>query len=698
MSSAVGDQGTGNGAGTGVAASETSISHSREKISLCCEIILDHFGPIAAQVSSTLLQRGRLTLRELSRFLATPTIHAPTGYVPEQDDVSHAETSMYDIWQGAGNTSSNLGGSSTSSSATSWSTPLKSQRLIQQTLLTLIQHNICWHARALPNGSLVQASMDNFTSAEDAFQGVEYFQINVEEVLPRLRFGAYLNIAEERFGEAGLSSINIILRNGKIKAADVIETVSQQGHDREIVEDILRDLLYYGYVQPSWPKVHTSARDRRISYEAELVSRTRKILGPKEKLEIAESARNTLVNDDHEVWFSSKREEKPVRRGLGPRRLTKKRRLNGKGQKDGKLGSKKTKATNGKPAKRTILGIELSDEEEVDDGSGPKSFSIDENIFVRINHDRFDVHLRDEFILRTVESRYNSQLAKIVQVMLHLCTGAYDTIPSARDIHSSSVHVNTLRQKLPLKMGLKDAFDQRTMKEKLGSDASHDSALLGEAVAILLGGGDESRLGQSRRFVGPSDSARPNKHMGGYSQVQIEYANAAKMMRNAILRTVIEAQFGSNGLRVITLLQDLGKLDEKQISKVCLLSMSETRDVCARLFAAGLLSLQEIPKASERVAARSFFFWYVDEKKSISWLSDRLCKSLARLTQRRRHEQAREADLLVKSERIDVKMDETLLKDVERIRLKRLQETVEIISLAELRTWQDLFIVSSLPE
>ncbi|MCO5549725.1 hypothetical protein L7F22_003198 [Adiantum nelumboides] len=575
MSSAVGDQGTGNGAGAGVAASETSISHSREKISLCCEIILDHFGPIAAQVASTLLQRGRLTLRELSRFLATPTIHAPTGYVPEQDDVSQAEASMFDAWQGAANGASSSG---TSSSATSWNTPLKSQRLIQQTLITLIQHNICWHARALPNGSLVQAAMDDSTSLEDAFRGMEYFQINVEEVLPRLRFGAYLNIAEERFGEAGLSSVNTILRNGKIKAADVIERVTQKGHDREHVEDIMRDLLYYGYIQLSWPKVHTSARDRRISYEAELVSRTRKILGPKEKMEIAETARKALTNDDYEVWFSSKREEKPA------------------------------KATNGKSTKRTFMGIELSEEEDGDEATGPKSFSIDEDIYVRINHDRFDVHLRDECILRTVESRYNSQLARIVQVMLHLCTGAFDTIPSARDIYSNSLHVNTLRQKLPLKMGLKDAFDQKTMKEKLGSDASHDSALLGEAIAILVGGGDESRTGQARRIIGPSEFSRPNKHMGGYSQIQVEYRNAARLMRYAILRTVIEAQFGANGLRVITLLQDLGKLDEKQISKVCLISMSETRDVCARLFAAGLLSLQEIPKASERVAARSFFF------------------------------------------------------------------------------------------
>ena len=35
-----------------------------------------------------------------------------------------------------------------------------------------------------------------------------------------------------------------------------------------------------------------------------------------------------------------------------------------------------------------------------------------------------------------------------------------------------------------------------------------------------------------------------------------------------------------------------------QISKLGLIAMGETRDVCARLFAASLLSLQEIPKGN----------------------------------------------------------------------------------------------------
>lgn len=700
--------------------SETSVSHSREKISLCCEIILDHFGAIAAvsakrtwaieaslsltclhhcllisqQVACTLLQRGRLTLRELSRFLATPTLHAPTGYVPEQDDVAQAEAAQMDAWSGAA--LGNAGKGAASTSASSWSTPLRSQRLIQQALLTLIQHHLCWHARPLPDGTLVQAPMDDSTSAEDAFRGMEYFQINVEEVLPRLRFGTYLAFAEDRFGEVGAAIVNEILRHGKLRATDVVARISHQGHPPDLIQDTLRDLLFYAYIQPSLAKAHISPRDRRIAYEAEIVSRERKLLGPKDKMRIALAAQDRLHDDDREIWFTTPSDQRPVRRGLYVR-PTKKRSattINGRSR-NGKS-AKKGKA-NDENARKSLLTIESSDDES--DANSRRSLSVDPNVFLRVNFDRFDLHIRNELIVQAAGSRFNTPIASVLQVMMQFDMGSYETIASSRDNCSTSIHVNTLRQKLPPGLSLRDAFDRDTLRRKLGSDSStSDAALLGEVIAVLLGAGDESPSGRTKRFIGPAENARTNVNVGGFSQVQVEYRNAARTMRHQILRNVVEAQFGRPGARVMSLLNELGKLDEKQISKVCLMSMSETRDVCARLFAAGLLSLQEVPKSSERVAARSFFFWYVDERKCIAWLSDRLCKTLARLAQRRRHELAREADLMAKALRSDMRNDESLLRDIERLRLQRVRQTVDIISLAELRTWHDLFIAGLLPE
>jgi DNA-directed RNA polymerase III subunit RPC3 len=217
-----------------------------------------------------------------------------------------------------------------------------------------------------------------------------------------------------------------------------------------------------------------------------------------------------------------------------------------------------------------------------------------------------------------------------------------------------------------------------------------------------LGAGDISRAGLSRRLVTPGGTANGSVIGAGASQtptqLHVQFGNAARVLREQLLRNVVEAQFGGSGTRIMSLLRDMGKLEEKHISKLTLMPMGETRDVCSRLFAASLLSLQEVPKSSDRSAARTIFFWYVNEKKCTAWLCDHLFKTLSRLSQRRRHELVKEADLISKSQRIDIAQDHSLMNDIERRRLQKVQDTVGLIALGEQRTWQDLFVVLQLPE
>lgn len=129
-----------------------------------------------------------------------------------------------------------------------------------------------------------------------------------------------------------------------------------------------------------------------------------------------------------------------------------------------------------------------------------------------------------------------------------------------------------------------------------------------------------------------------------------------------------------------------------------MLSMSETRDICSRLFASSLLELQEVPKSADRNPQRTFFLWHVNLSKAYAWLLDHLYKSLARLGQRRAHERARQAPLLAKCSRTDVKEDVAgLLSEWEKEQLERLNETLRALTIAEMRTERDVFIVRDLP-
>lgn len=122
--------------------------------------------------------------------------------------------------------------------------------------------------------------------------------------------------------------------------------------------------------------------------------------------------------------------------------------------------------------------------------------------------------------------------------------------------------------------------------------------------------------------------------------------------------------------------------------------MGETRDVCSRLFAASLLSLQEIPKSNERNPQRTFFLWFVDVPKCKTWMLDHLYRTLLQLSQHRICSLRDNAPLLRKSERLDVKEDaHALLADWERAELAGVNTMLENIAVAEGRVDLDIFIM-----
>jgi len=174
----------------------------------------------------------------------------------------------------------------------------------------------------------------------------------------------------------------------------------------------------------------------------------------------------------------------------------------------------------------------------------------------------------------------------------------------------------------------------------------------------------------------------------------VEYVNIVEQIQLRMIRDVVVERFGSMAGRIFTILVEKGNLEEKHISKVGLISMSETRDICSRLFAASILSLQEVPKSNERNPQRTFFLWFVDVLKCKSWLLDQLYKTLVQLSRRRLYEQSQRTLLLQKSERTDVREDAVgLLTDWERKELASLQSVQEAITVAETRVVRDVFLL-----
>ena len=135
---------------------------------------------------------------------------------------------------------------------------------------------------------------------------------------------------------------------------------------------------------------------------------------------------------------------------------------------------------------------------------------------------------------------------------------------------SVMLHTTALRQHLPDGISLKRAFDRDSLRSMLGSEPAQ-SSLLSEIMAILLGAGDISRAGLRQRLVSPSATVKGTSIGAGGSrtpsQLHVEFGNAARILRAQLLRNVVEAQFGISGSRIMALLRDMGKLEEKHVSE-----------------------------------------------------------------------------------------------------------------------------------
>lgn len=110
------------------------------------------------------------------------------------------------------------------------------QSTIQASILTLIQHNCMYHV----------------TDDDD---GLEYFELILDEVLQRRRIGHFLSIARESWGSRGQDVAMRVLAEGKTKLANLLEdclaapsSSSSQSYQQTV--KAVYDMLESGALRP----------------------------------------------------------------------------------------------------------------------------------------------------------------------------------------------------------------------------------------------------------------------------------------------------------------------------------------------------------------------------------------------------------------------------------------------------------------
>ncbi|EIM82477.1 uncharacterized protein STEHIDRAFT_171381 [Stereum hirsutum FP-91666 SS1] len=469
----------------------------------------------------------------------------------------------------------------------------------------------------------------------------EVFEVNVEDCLTRLRYGRYVWLAEQLFGKAAADIVQLILDHGKLRPPDIISQMPIFLDAKESAKytQALFTLVSSSYLKPATALSHQSTTDTRLKYFAE------------EKAKVVGYPTAKQLREAKEVADSRlKREEEDAE----------------------KIGLKRKAREQGgrKSSKRQAV------EEEV----------VDDDVFFRVNAQKFNIHIRNKLIESAARERFNDGAALVMRAALKATESKQKSVA---DVRSDSTTVATIA------MHLSDEDVSTLSSTLITSSKSTSSSSSSKKTITLL----QNFLGMLSFADNPTAAGRAASFVSfSGSKLFVEFETVGKRLRRRVLEAVTRERHGEDGVRVLRLLMDTGKVDEKQISKVAMMAPKDCRPLLSAMSAESLISIQEVPKSADRNPTRTFYLWYVDQQKAYSVLLLNLYKTLYNISLRKlaESEEPLVKAVLAKRERKDVSQDEGLLTRNERDVLREWEDKREKLTVLEARVEEAVFILRDL--
>ncbi|KIM57099.1 hypothetical protein SCLCIDRAFT_1219780 [Scleroderma citrinum Foug A] len=474
---------------------------------------------------------------------------------------------------------------------------------------------------------LVQQNILWHAQTEDEGEVLEF---NTMECLMRLRFGRYIWLAEHLFGTTASDIVQLILDHGKLRPPDIISRLSiYDPKSTSVYSQSLYKLVSEAYLKPSTVLSHQSPRDKRLKYEADEKAKLSGLPTARELREAKETADARLKREDEEA------------------------------EKVGLKRKPKDQLSHKPPKKKVIEDV------------------VDDDIYFRVNFEKFDVHIRNKLIETAVKERFNRCAACVMRATLKATEVKQKSLSEARSDPSSTAAIA---------MHILDDEDLATglvSNSKRPSNAS----LVKDYLTLMSNVDNPTTAGRAALFVSLTDN-----------KVYVEFDIINRRLRRRVLESVARERHGEDAVRVLRLLLDVGKMDEKQIAKIAMMANKDVRPLLSAMSSDCLISTQEVPKSADHNPTRTFYLWHVDLNRAYSTLLGSLYKTLFNINARRQAEQEEPVvkAVLEKRERTDVAQDENLLSRREREIVIEWEKRRDKLNVLEMRVEEAVFILRDL--
>lgn len=233
----------------------------------------------------------------------------------------------------------------------------------------------------------------------------------------------------------------------------------------------------------------------------------------------------------------------------------------------------------------------------------------------RVNRDEFNKRLRHAACIDMVQQKNGPDAAAILRAMLH-ATQSYETeskAPQSKSVSQDEV-ISFVRELEAIDPDYHPPDTVADVLRELSDDALQPVSYTGE---------------------GP-----------GGSTYCVNMAAIIRHKRLLETDAVIRQRFGVHGLRLFRLLYLHRQLEQKQIAEQAMLPPKDAKELLYRLYRAGFVSLQDVPRTTDHAPSRTLYTWRVEIDAAADKLASELYKAALNVCLRLDFEYQRQKDIL----------------------------------------------------
>ncbi|POY72143.1 hypothetical protein BMF94_4876 [Rhodotorula taiwanensis] len=581
--------------------------------------------------------------------------------------------------------------------------------LVHASLLILSTHCLLFHSETEVAGRLT-----------------ELYELNHDAIERRMRGGMYAEMAHEwRQGGPQLAQVvEVLWREGMLRREDLYEVVRAQfalerglpfalddaaatdpkgkRKQQEAIDDaerLVNKAFAQGYIQIVTPGSQLSPSSLEIKWEEELKALIKGIPMTKDLKNVKDKLRDKQIS-----WAEEERA-----RAKGKVRLDRLAQDVGSAdsyirhsqgidavqadeeEDDAPKRKKRKKGGAASPSKKSRKGRNDDDSDVEQPGSDDDDMPshvdrpLPEEMFYRINEERFHLRWRAQLLRSFAADLYNPQVAAVLGIILDIVTTRTDSMSEPRSSPISLHEINTYYDRLADKPDLSHTLAKHKSDHSWPPKRERAGDFI-LATCEVLSGLDRWGLSTQETFLQQQGESTHAKWV-------VDWSSLGKAMKRSLVEAIIRDKLGEKAIRCWRILEAKGKLEEKHLARLAFLPVKEAREILSHLSASGLIEPQEVPRSADRAPSRTIYLWFVDFNKVVTSLVHHHYKALANLQAQRAYQLEQRRGLVDKRERSDVRADPTLLSARDNAAIVELDKVLEAIAVAEQRVDEQLFVL-----